>query len=162
MQRGWSCWPGMEPETLIRGWAVLALTAFREHLSGPDAPIRARNGLGFVEISANQGVAPADLSRMITFEIGFSDSHVRGTNTLAHRLPFLLLQSPPPSRSFPPCVSLPSLLRTRGARLTDSDVLCIHICIYNTMTVSRNVIVHIVFRCHVYRWELGDFGPSPY
>ena len=38
------------------------------HLGSPDSHIRARKERRFVEISAIQGVAPADLSRRVTFE----------------------------------------------------------------------------------------------
>ena len=41
------------------------------------------NGRGFVEIPAKQGVAPAALSRMLTFEISFSDSRCRAITALA-------------------------------------------------------------------------------
>ena len=58
-----------------RGAAVSARAIFQGHLRGPNAPIRARKGRGgVVEISANRGVAPAELSRVLTFEISFSVS----------------------------------------------------------------------------------------
>ena len=40
-------------------------------------------GRGFVKISTSQGVAPAELSRMFTFEIGFSDSRDGATSALS-------------------------------------------------------------------------------
>ena len=54
--------------------AISALAVSQGHLGGPGAPIRARKGRGFVEISANHGVAPAASSRMLTFKLGFADS----------------------------------------------------------------------------------------
>ena len=53
--------------------AISALDISQGHHGGPSAPIRASKGCGFVEISANQGVAPAEPSRKLTVEIGFSD-----------------------------------------------------------------------------------------
>ena len=52
------------------GGSISARAIFQGHLRDPNAPICARKGRGFVEISANRGVAPAELSRML----GFSDS----------------------------------------------------------------------------------------
>ena len=53
---------------------IRTLSVLWEYFGGPSAPIRARNGQGFVEISAKQGVAPAAPSRMLSldnFEIDF-------------------------------------------------------------------------------------------
>ena len=59
-----------------RGAAILSRAIFQGHLRGPNAPFRARKGSGFVEISTNQGVASAELSRMLTFEIrGYCRGH---------------------------------------------------------------------------------------
>ena len=49
-----------------------------------DAPFRARKSSGFVEISTNQGVAPAASCRMLTFEIDFADS--RGAAILSRAI----------------------------------------------------------------------------
>ena len=65
------------------GGAISALAVCQRHLSGPGALIRARKGRGFVETSSSQGVAPAELSRMLTFEISFSDSHCAAILALA-------------------------------------------------------------------------------
>ena len=57
-----------------RGGEIQAHAVSQGHHGGPSARIRPRKGRGFVEISANQGVAPAAPIRMLTFETGFSDS----------------------------------------------------------------------------------------
>ena len=59
------------------------LLSLKRHLGYSGAPIRARQGRGFVEISASQGVAPAELSRMLTFEICFADSRGGAISALA-------------------------------------------------------------------------------
>ena len=66
-----------------RGRSISARAIFQGHLCGPSAPIRARKGSGFVEISANHGVAPAELSRKLTLEIGFSDSRSAAISAMA-------------------------------------------------------------------------------
>ena len=66
--------------SVSRNAAILARAIFQGHLRGPNAPIQAKKGQDFVEISVNQGVAPAAPSRMLTFEINFADSHERAQN----------------------------------------------------------------------------------
>ena len=63
--------------------AISTLAVSQGHLGGPNASIRAQKGRGFVEISANQGVAHSDLSRMLTFEIGCADSRCAAISALA-------------------------------------------------------------------------------
>ena len=66
--------------------AISALAVSPRHLSGPSAPIRAQKERGVVdnvEIPANQGVAPAEMSRMLTFEIGLADSRGAAISALA-------------------------------------------------------------------------------
>ena len=67
------------------GAAISAHAVSQGHLGGPGTPIRAGapKGRGFVEISANQGVAPDSPSRMLKFEIGVSESHVRAISVPA-------------------------------------------------------------------------------
>ena len=61
--------------------ALGPLPSFKGILAVPTLQ-SAQNGLGCVEISANQGVA-AGLSRILTFEIGFSDSRGGAISALA-------------------------------------------------------------------------------
>ena len=63
--------------------AISALAVSQGRLGGPGAPIRTLKGRGFVEISADRGVAPAAPSRMLTLEIGFVASRGEAISTLA-------------------------------------------------------------------------------
>ena len=56
----------------LRGGAISALAVDEGCLGGPETPIRARKGSGLAEISAIQGVAPAEALRKVSLEIDFS------------------------------------------------------------------------------------------
>ena len=62
--------------------SALAVSQLEGHLSSPSSPIRAQKVQGIVETSTNQGVAPTELSRMLIFEICFSDFLNGETSTL--------------------------------------------------------------------------------
>ena len=52
-------------QTVLRGYLALAIS--QGHLCCPCTPISTQKGRGFFEIPAIQGVAPVELSRMLTF-----------------------------------------------------------------------------------------------
>ena len=72
-----------------RNGPISSMAVFQGHLGSlgcPGAPIRAQKGSGFVEmprIKVLPPQRPAELSKMLTFDIGFSDSHVRAISALA-------------------------------------------------------------------------------
>ena len=74
--------PGVS-DSRCRSISARAIMIFQGHLRGPSTPIRARKGSGFVEIYANHGASPAELSRMLTLEICFSDSRSAAISAMA-------------------------------------------------------------------------------